>query len=315
MTEKFRQSMAALGLNGSEDIAVAVSGGGDSMALALMLKWFCKGKLLALTVDHGLRPESRTEAEKTGAALAGAGISHRILTWTGEKPGTHIQERAREARYDLLLKECVRENIKVLAVAHNAEDQMETFWMRLSHGSGLDGLAGMAARRTVAGVDIIRPLLGYSRAELRDYCRSQNIGWVDDPSNENTKYLRVRLRQFEDVLAAEGLTSARLALTVQKLRQSRDALEWLSGEALRDCVLDGVIDRARFLRYPEDTRQRVLVAVIQAVAPRDYAPGFEGLARLSAAVVEEGFTGCTLGGCIFAPDKAGIRVMAEKSSG
>src|SRR5688500_149409 len=190
MKQRFHSSLEALGLSGGEDIAVAVSGGGDSMALVLLLEDWTRergGRLLALTVDHGLRPESAEEARRVHDILQSRGIEHRVLTWEGEKPQSHIQERAREARYALLCAECVREKIPFLAAAHNAEDQIETFWMRLAHGSGLDGLAGMAARREMRGMDLLRPLLGFSREELRRYCAQAGIEWIEDPSNQNQK--------------------------------------------------------------------------------------------------------------------------------
>src|SRR5690606_3672257 len=129
-------------------------GGGDSMALALLLHDWARargGKILALTVDHGLRAASAAEARQTAARLAQHGIAHEILAWEGEKPCTGIQQHAREARYRLLRGACEKHGIKTLALAHNAEDQAETFWMRLAHGSGLDGLAGMAAKREEGG--------------------------------------------------------------------------------------------------------------------------------------------------------------------
>lgn len=304
MMAKFLNALDKFPITGKT--AVAVSGGGDSMALALLLK-SVGHDILALTVDHGLRAESRAEAERVHTLLTARGIPHEILTWQGAKPQTHIQERARDARYDLLLKKCREENIKTLAVAHNLEDQIETFWMRLSKGSGLTGLAAMAPVRHVEGIDIIRPLLTFTRAELRDYCRAENLDYIDDPSNTDAKYLRVKLRAFEDTLAAEGLSPQRLSQTLQKLEDSRAALQWLTDQAYAAAVEEGAdaitLNAATLKNYPAVTRHAVLSRIIQSLQPQDYAPGAEALQRLDAALITDGFKGATLGGCVFAVSK------------
>lgn len=305
MPQKFSQSMKSLGFDGREHIAVAVSGGGDSMALALLLSEFMRekdGRLLALTVDHRLRPESAGETQRVREILKTLGIEHRILTWTGEKPQTHIQERAREARYHLLLEECQKEKIPFLAVAHNAEDCIETFWMRLSHGSGLDGLAGMAAKRNAGGVDIIRPLLSFNRAELRDICREKSMAWIEDPSNSNHKYLRVKLRAFEDVLAQEGLTQERLSATQRKLEGAREALNFFAKEAFSKFVTvhaEGYLslDAQALKAYPVDIRRRVIEKSLSFFSGGDYPPSFDALDALSSDMQDAKFSGRTLAGC------------------
>ena len=221
-------------------IAVAVSGGGDSLALtALMQEWITthNGEMLTLTVDHKLRAESTAEANGVQKLLRARGITHDILTWEGDKPLTHIQEMARKARYKLLLSACIQRGFPVLAVAHNLEDQIETFWMRLAHGSGLDGLSAMAPLRTIESVFIIRPVLPFSRERLRATCLQHSINWVEDPSNANKKYLRPQLRAFENLLEKEGLTPKRLAMTIQKLEDARQALQVMTEKAFDECVL------------------------------------------------------------------------------
>src|SRR6218665_1826276 len=215
----FDIALAACGCARANAVALAVSGGGDSMALAVLAARVLAPRgiqLKAYTVDHGLRAESRAEAVETGARLATLGIAHDILTWDGDKPQARVQERARAARYALLSDACRRDGFRVLLKAHQAEDQIETFWMRLSHGSGLDGLAGMSPHRVLpCGLVLARPLLGFDRAALRDVCRAADIAWAEDPSNHHEKYLRPRLRAVEDVLAAEGLTPHRLSQLLQ----------------------------------------------------------------------------------------------------
>jgi tRNA(Ile)-lysidine synthase len=314
----FAAAMARFAPGDQPFIAAAVSGGGDSMALALLLNYWTKergGRMIALTVDHVLRPDSGEEAERVGDTLRAHDIGHEILTWEGEKPQTHIQERAREKRYELLTAACRRHGCKDLALAHNLEDRAETFWMRLSHGSGLDGLAGMAAARDVDGVRLIRPALSFTRADLRATCMARGVSWIDDPSNENEKFLRVRLRGFENLLAGEGLTPERLARTLDKLAAAREALEFYAARALKECVRmedgEAALAPSAVRALPREIQSRVLAAALQAVNPQDYPPGSEALEALRASMLDDGFTGRTLAGCEIFPQHGRVRIRRE----
>lgn len=290
-------------------IAVALSGGGDSLALALLLKHWAAQKrypFAALTVDHGLRAASRAEAEAAAAFCAAQGIEHRILSWEGEKPNSGTQEKARRARYALLIEACRSLGLGALALAHNLEDQAETFWMRLSHGSGLDGLTGMPESREEGGVLILRPVMGFSRESLRATCRENGVRWIEDPSNVNEKFLRPRLRKFEDLLATEGFGPARLAATMKKLERVQDALEEIATKAFADgaqakpegaVVLDLQVWRAQ----PLEIRCRVLLRALRHVRPADYPPGSESLDQVVGLLGSPGFSGCTLAGCEILP--------------
>lgn len=301
---RFSMAMTRLGVQPSTRIAIAVSGGPDSMALlALMRRWAAdKAQLVVLTVDHALRDASRTEAEMVAQWCATQKIEHHILTWQGNKPSSHLQEEARHARYALLTQACHNHGIDMLALAHQAEDQMETFWMRLAHGSGLDGLAGMAQKREQGGINVIRPLLGFMRSELRDLCHALDMPFVDDPSNRDDKFLRVRLRAVEKVLADEGLTAQRLAQVIQKLEDARESLRFFEEAAAASCMdvyRDGgfaKMDLAAYLRYPRDMRRRLLSRVISFAAPQDYPLPQTQLDDLDARLNAAGFKGMTLGG-------------------
>ena len=173
-------------------IAVGVSGGADSLALVLQaaeeLAVFGR-KVVALTVDHGLRPTSRMEAEYVAGLMQKHGIEHHILTWTGEKPATGIEEAARQARYALIAEWCNQNEVNVLLTAHHAKDQAETFLMRLQRGSGLEGLCGIREYSVRDGLVILRPLLGVNPESLRNYLRQRNVVWVEDESNNDTAFL------------------------------------------------------------------------------------------------------------------------------
>lgn len=320
----FDDSLRKLGIDGMRPkIAVAVSGGGDSLALAALLQeWVAarEGELLALTVDHGLRPESAAEARAVQDLLRTRGIAHEILVWQREdKPSTHVQELAREARYKLLLQSCRARGVSFLAVAHNLEDQIETFWMRLAHGSGLDGLAAMAPVRHEEGISIIRPLLSFSRAQLRATCVQQGIEWIEDPSNQNEKYLRVKLRVFENLLAGEGLTPSRLSLTVQKLEDARQALQVMTEEALAVCVQlhpEGyaTLKREAWKASPCEIQRRALMEVLKSVSPQQHPIGFEALEAARLELQESSFAGRTLAGCEIIPEKSGDILLTREAA-
>ena len=307
-------------------IAVAVSGGGDSMALALLVRDWVKGhggpnggELIALTVDHGLRAESAAEAQKVGALLKDKGIAHELLVWQGDKPETHIQERAREARYKILTEACRKRGFGFLAVAHNLEDQTETFWMRLAHGSGLDGLAGMTPSRDVDGVKIIRPVMGFTRADLRATCEHYKVAWIEDPSNKNDKYLRVRLREFEDVLAQEGFTPARLAQTMQKLEDAREALAVMVATAFSTSVQvhpEGyaTLNTQQWQKSPKEIQRRVLAQALTSVSPQEYPIGAEAIETTRLELQTAGFMGKTLAGCEIFPAQGGYFVFVREAA-
>ncbi|MGB0935221.1 MAG: tRNA lysidine(34) synthetase TilS, partial [Alphaproteobacteria bacterium] len=217
--------MMPASIESTKAIAVAVSGGADSIALLHKLKDQHNGSLTALTVDHGLRPESRQEAETVAGWMTQLGIPHHILTWTDEKPKSGIQEQAREARYTLMTDWCKAHDIDILALAHHADDQAETFIHRLCRGSGLDGLAAMAPSSYIKGIKIIRPLLSTPKEELISCLRQKGVSWIEDPSNQKEDYTRVRIRKILRELKPEGLTTDRILKLTERLRSNRDVMD------------------------------------------------------------------------------------------
>ena len=207
--------------------ALAVSGGRDSMALARLAAAYCRttgAEALAFTVDHGLRPESAADAEQCAAWCEAAGLPARILTWDGGKPATGLQAAARNARYRLLAHAAAAAGCAAVLTAHSADDQAETVFMRLKRGAGMRGLAAMDAETKIAAgagapVRLLRPFLSFSRAALTASVEAMGQDYLDDPSNDDPAFERVRVRALLAALEEQGLmTGAALRQTAERLR-------------------------------------------------------------------------------------------------
>lgn len=203
-------------LLGRGGIGLAVSGGPDSLALLLLVaEWRnalpAAPPVFVYTVDHGLRPEAADEVRFVVAEAARLGLPGRALRWDGEKPATGIQAAARQARYRLMARAMAADGADLLLTAHHLGDQAETVLMRLAHGSGVEGLRGMQAVAFVEGCEIYRPLLGVEPADLRSMVERAGLTPLDDPSNRDSDYERVRWRKLMPQLSAMGLDARRLA--------------------------------------------------------------------------------------------------------
>lgn len=291
-------------------VAAAVSGGSDSLALGLMLAdWVARqgGRLHVLSVDHGLRPEARAECAAVARRFAAMPCcAAEVLSWSGPKPASGLQQAARAARYDLLTAWCRERGILHLALGHTADDQAETVAMRRAHGSTELGLAAMPAILPRDGVRLLRPLLGCGREDLRAWLRARGETWVEDPSNQAPRFERVRQRQ---AIAAAGAGSA-LAQEAWRLGQARDAEErevarFLAVAATLHPEAYMSLARAAWRDAPAALRAAVLRRVLMAVGGHAYPPGPGPLAALSetaasAAAGEGGAALGTLAGCILA---------------
>jgi tRNA(Ile)-lysidine synthase len=206
---------------------LAVSGGPDSVALMrLVAEWAGRHRLPTriATVDHGLRAGSRAEAEQVAAWASALGFTHTILTWTGKKPATRIQETARTARYDLLVRHAADIGADHLLTAHHADDQAETVLFRLARGSGLAGLAGMQPATQLGEVTHLRPLLALRKAALVDYCKAIGQPFLQDPSNEDPIFARARLRRIAPLIAQHGLDVENLLRLARRAARADAAL-------------------------------------------------------------------------------------------
>ncbi len=271
-------------------ILLAVSGGPDSMALMwLAARWrkaLARGPdLLAVTIDHGLRPEAAGEAREVKRLAHHLGVPHRTVRWSGQKPRSGLPAAARAARYRLLAAAARRSGASHILTAHTRDDQAETLLMRLLRGSGIGGLAAMARESEREGVLIARPFLDVSKSQLIATLERAKIGYADDPTNRDTRFTRPRIRAVIESLSAEGGNPRNLARLASRLARANAAIEILADGAARYLALrdqamgfphaaaSTSFEAEAFARLPEEIRLRLLLRAIDRV-------GHEGPAEL-----------------------------------
>lgn len=299
----------AFGTDIPKRIGVAVSGGGDSMALLDLLRQWGKADLAVVSVNHGLRREAADELALVADYAAQYNLSHNILLWTWDKTG-NLQNAARDGRRQAIAAWAMDNNLSHVALGHTGDDQAETFLMRLSRGSGVDGLACMSARSERDGLTWLRPLLDVSREDLRAYLRENTLLWADDPSNKDTQFNRVKARQMFETLAPLGLTSDRLAQTAAHMQRQKDILQWAEAQIgkvfAQDSIGDMVADRAAFEAAPEALRSKVFADALCLVSGQDYRPRFRALQEAMTSDVPT-----PLHGCLIVPSKNSLRITRE----
>lgn len=313
----FAAQMHAVGTRAPiQRLGVAVSGGGDSMALLRLAQdWAQRHQkiLLVATVDHGLRPQAADEAAMVARCATRLGLPHQTLEWRGWDGHGNLQDHAREARKRLLSQWAQAHALDAVALGHTLDDQAETLLMRLARGSGVEGLSGMAAHHVAQGTTWLRPLLGMGRAQLRAYLRALRETWVDDPSNHDTSFDRVKARQALDNLAPLGLDAKRLAQTADRMRAARTSLEFLAdAQAAKILTMehgDFVFDALELDALPQDTRTRLVARALQAISGNAYRPRLDALhAALHST------SRATLHGCVLSRSKGALRVTREYSA-
>jgi len=305
-------------------LTLAVSGGVDSICLMhLIATWHSRRGALenhqsiqVITVDHGLRSQAAKEAEFVKSTCLKLGFSHTTLVWRGDKPDTGIQQAARKARYGLISDYLHARQADhkadrsgsalkqpTLVTAHHRDDQAETFVMRLARGSGLDGLAAMKAKSSLNGLTILRPLLQISKARLSATLEARGLSAIEDPSNENAEFERVRLRLSAAALKSAGLNNDMLALSARRLNRAKTALE----VATRDLAIRaqtnangfgyGELTYDVFAAAPEELRIRLLTRLVEFYGGAEPPVRLRKLEELSAAIASPEFGGGTLNRC------------------
>lgn len=260
-------------------LAVAVSGGIDSVCL---LHWMHNAgmDITALHVNHRLRPSADVETQYVQDLCKSLNVPCQVFFWDDDKPTSGLEAAARDARYNMMINWCKQNNIEALAVAHQADDQIETFLMNLARGSGVTGLAAMRDVSMRDGVKIIRPLLKVYRSELQKYCDENNIKYFHDEMNFDPHYTRVKIRQNRHLLRdALGIRDDRIMLAIENLGRARDALDNDINWRI-ESVIDGneAFFSCSFLFDPApDISLKFLGRLIQKIGGDDYQPRLKSL--------------------------------------
>ena len=319
LDQRFAEAMGQLlGPDFPRDIALAVSGGGDSMAmLTLAHNWTRHWgvRLHVVTVDHGLRPEAADEAAMVAEECALLGWPHATLSWRWEGQG-NVMDVARRGRIEVIDR--WRGEIRDVLLAHTRDDVAETFLMRLRRGSGVEGLSAMQPARVLPGhapMRLLRPCLGMGREELRHYLRTLKGRWVEDPTNEDPHYDRARIRRLRGLLSEEGMGTEALAGTAQRMARAREALRARAAQVWREigqedrAAGDILIARDGFAAVERDTQLRILAGALQYVASAPYRPRSEPLEALLDRLLSGG--GGTLHGCELRVERDHLRLFRE----
>ena len=308
LTAAFRAALGPV----DHPLGLAVSGGGDSVAL-LLLAVDAGLQVRAVTVDHGLRPEAAAEAAWVGRLCAGLGVPHDTLQWQGWDGAGNLQDQARRARLSLIADWAKVAGLGAVALGHTQDDQAETVLMRLARRAGVDGLSAMSAQRRAQGMIWLRPLLSVSRDDLRTYLRARGQEWIEDPSNDALRFDRVKARRALVHLAPLGITPEVLAGVADQMRMARSALGHQTEAAAQQIAhLEGgdvVMDRAGFQGLPDEIRRRLLVGALGWVGSAEYGPRAASVQALLSAV--DAGRGGTLAGCRVSLRARALRVTRE----
>ena len=295
-------------------LGLAVSGGGDSIALMFLARDWARETgtgLRVATVDHGLRPESADEARAVARRAAELALPHDTLAWEGWEGGGNLPAAAREARKSLLSRWAEAHGLEGVLLGHQLDDQAETVLLRLARGSGVDGLAAMSEGRR--GDAFLRPLLAVSRADLRAELDRRGENWIEDPTNDDLSFDRPKARVLLAKLGAIGVTADRLAATATPRAEARRVLTAAAADAAERLaamdLCDIVIDASGLAALPADTRDRLVAAALMYVGGEYYRPRNESLKR----AVADALAGrrAVLHGAEIDPSRDSLRIRRE----
>ena len=308
-------------LSTKESIAVAVSGGPDSLSLAFLAKCFSlitKVKVSYFIVDHKLRRESSKEAKYVSDLLKKINIKCKILSWNGKKPVNNIQAVAREKRYQLLANECKRNKINNLLVGHHLDDVLENFIIRLTRGSGLKGLISFNKRTKYKSenLNILRPLLDLNKENLVFISKKVFKFYIKDPSNRNEDFKRIRVRKLLQSLEKEGLDKNKLVLTINNLKDSDQSIKFYENKNMKEntvflkekktCIL-----KKEFFDQAHEVILRSLTTIIQTIGKKYYPTRGKSIDELINRINNKSFSKITLGGCFIERTNETILISEE----
>ena len=304
----------------TKSFALGVSGGPDSLCLAYFSKIYAsefKNKIHVLIVDHKLRKESSKEALKVKKILKKKNIQSKILSWKGKIPETNIQKNARNIRYSLISNYCLKNKIKYLITAHHLDDQIENFFIRLLRGSGLTGLSSMAEKVSYnSNLKIIRPFLNVKKRDLRNITLSFFKSYIKDPSNQNEKFLRIRIRKYRKKMEKEGLDTDKVIKTVNNLLSANNALNFYKTKALNKYVSflsknKCLISNQIFFQEAGEIIFKSFSDILSLVSGKYYPPRSKKIIKLIDRLKQSRFSKSTLGGCIIEKKEGFILITKE----
>ena len=322
MIEKIISNLASLKLT---SCGIAVSGGSDSMALLhILTDWesAAKPNIFVASIDHGLRSESISEVEFVKKICEKKKVEHVSLaphTKLSKAQG-NLQDNARSARYQLLEKWAISKNLQCILIGHTLDDQEENLLMRFFRGSGVDGLVSMEEVVIRNEILWIRPLLKSRKEDLRNYLRNNNYSWIDDPSNFDDKYQRVKVRTLLQQLKSNNIIASNFVKTADHmLRASKLSKETAisSSKSLLSCNGVGQItfEGRKFSKLFEDTQYRILAGIISWFSGVFYKPRFSQLENLHRKIISDrNLAGATLGGTVFKKKNGIVTVTRELAS-
>jgi len=287
---------------------VAVSGGPDSLALAFFAKCFSQLKKVNFyyyLVDHKLRKESSKEAKKTLDLLKKINVKCKVLIWHGKKPNSNIQSIARYNRYSLLIRECNKKNLNSILLGHQIDDLNENFFIRMMRGSGLKGLVSMDEISENNNIKFLRPLLGIEKSKLKIVSLKVFKSFIEDPSNINENYKRIRVRNLIKKLEKEGLNKKKFNLTINNLKSANKALEFYTKKNLLENSFfnskkNNIVLSKDFFIQPNEIILRSITKVIQKISKSYYPPRGKSIKSLIIEIkYNKTMKKLTLGRCIF----------------
>ena len=307
-------------INNKEKFVVAVSGGPDSLALAFLAKIYSvKNNILSkfLIVDHKLRDESTKEAKTIKKLLKQHSINVKILTWKGKKPSSNIQSLARKKRYELLCQECDRLKVKNILLGHHQDDLFENFFMRFLRGSGLKGLISLGQNNKIGDKNLIRPLIYQKKKDLKFLSKYVFNFYVNDPSNKDEKYLRVKIRKLIEELQKNGLNKKKFADTIKNLKHSNKVVDFYVNEnLLKNSFFSNLNNRMilnrEFFQQSHEVIFRSFAEVIKLIGKKYYFARGKKLEKIISAINNERFLKGTLGNCIIEKVNQTIIISKER---
>ena len=303
-----------------ESFALAVSGGSDSLCLAYFSKMYAlqfKNNIHVLIVDHKLRKESYKEALKVKGILKKQGIQSKVLHWKGKVPKSNIQRNARNIRYSLMSNYCLSKNIKYLITAHHIDDQIENFFIRLFRGSGLTGLSSMLESVNYNNnLKIVRPFLSFKKRDLKYVTLNFFKTYIQDPSNENEKFLRVRIRKYRKNMEKEGLDTGKIIKTINNLLSANKALNFYKNKGLHKHVSfrsknKCLINTQIFFEEAEEIIFKSFSDILSLISGTYYPPRSKKIINLINRIRKAKFNKSTLGGCVIEKKDGFILISPE----